>query len=115
MLPSDDTIVIACIADLFGINELTCQPSNLSTGLIYHALFLPLAEDLADYQEGPATVVPRAAVSWHFSGDHRRLTFRLREGLEWSDGVPLTAHDVRFSWQAQTRPGSVAVSPSRSH
>ncbi|MEE2777484.1 MAG: ABC transporter substrate-binding protein [Acidobacteriota bacterium] len=35
-----------------------------------------------------------------FSPDHTRATIRLRPGLRWHDGVALSAHDVRFTWQA---------------
>jgi oligopeptide transport system substrate-binding protein len=48
----------------------------------------------------PATSVPRpgAAESWTESEGGRRVTFRLRENLRWSDGSPLTARDFRDSW-----------------
>ncbi len=36
-------------------------------------------------------LVPRAAESWTVSDDGLEYTFKLREGLEWSDGEPLTA------------------------
>ncbi len=42
------------------------------------------------------TIVPNLAESWEISEDGLRYEFRLREGLTWSDGVPLTAHDVEF-------------------
>ncbi|WP_160119562.1 peptide ABC transporter substrate-binding protein [Rhodovarius lipocyclicus] len=29
-----------------------------------------------------------------------RLTYRLREGLKWGDGTPITAEDLLFAWQA---------------
>ncbi len=32
------------------------------------------------------------------------MTFKLREGVVWSDGTPVTAEDVRWTWQAQTDP-----------
>ena len=38
-------------------------------------------------------VVPGAAESWQLSNDGRTYTFLLRDGLAWSDGVPLTAAD----------------------
>ncbi len=43
-------------------------------------------------------LVPGLAKSWDFSADNLRLTFHLREGLVWSDGVPLTAYDCEFSY-----------------
>lgn len=44
-------------------------------------------------------LVPGLAKSWDFSEDNLRLTFHLREGLTWSDGVPLTAYDCEFSYK----------------
>jgi ABC-type oligopeptide transport system substrate-binding subunit/class 3 adenylate cyclase len=59
------------------------------------------------------TLVPSLAESWQISDDGLRYVFRLREGLTWSDGVPLTAHDVEFGIKRvldPDRPGaSVAI------
>ena len=37
------------------------------------------------------------AASWESTPDHREYTFHLRTGLRWNDGVPVTAHDVKFT------------------
>lgn len=42
------------------------------------------------------TIVPSLAETWEISDDGLRYVFHLREGLRWSDGTPLTAHDVEF-------------------
>jgi ABC-type oligopeptide transport system substrate-binding subunit/class 3 adenylate cyclase len=42
------------------------------------------------------TIVPSLAERWEISDDGLRYVFHLREGLTWSDGQPLTAHDVEF-------------------
>jgi ABC-type oligopeptide transport system substrate-binding subunit/class 3 adenylate cyclase len=42
------------------------------------------------------TIVPSLAERWEISDDGLRYVFHLREGLTWSDGTPLTAHDVEF-------------------
>src|SRR5205823_2280415 len=42
------------------------------------------------------TIVPSLAESWEIADDGLRYVFRLRDGLTWSDGKPLTAHDVEF-------------------
>lgn len=39
------------------------------------------------------------AESWTFSEDGMTLTFRLQPGLRFSDGEPLTAHDVAFTFR----------------
>lgn len=43
-------------------------------------------------------IVPALAQSWNASADGRTWTFRLRDGLHWSDGRPLTADDVIFTF-----------------
>jgi peptide/nickel transport system substrate-binding protein len=40
-----------------------------------------------------------AVVSWQTSKDHLMDKFVLRDDLTWSDGVPITAHDIQFSFQ----------------
>jgi peptide/nickel transport system substrate-binding protein len=42
-------------------------------------------------------VVPGLAESWEGSDDGLTYTYKLREGLQWSDGEPLTADDVAFT------------------
>ena len=42
---------------------------------------------------------PALAKSWSVSADARRYTLKLRRGLRFSDGNPLTADDVLFSFQ----------------
>ena len=42
---------------------------------------------------------PELAESWSISPDRLQISFTLREGLKWSDGKPLTADDVIFTYQ----------------
>ena len=41
---------------------------------------------------------PDLAESWTVEADQKTWTFKLRKGLRWSDGLPLTADDVVFTW-----------------
>ena len=41
---------------------------------------------------------PGMAQSWAVEPDGKTWTFKLRAGLRWSDGQPLTADDVVFTW-----------------
>ncbi|MBD2185017.1 ABC transporter substrate-binding protein [Planktothrix sp. FACHB-1355] len=44
-------------------------------------------------------VEPALAEFWEISQDKKRVVFTLREGLQWSDGQPLTADDVVFTFE----------------
>ncbi|AOY81263.2 ABC transporter substrate-binding protein [Moorena producens JHB] len=44
-------------------------------------------------------IEPALAESWEFSSDRRKIIFTLRKGLKWSDGKPLTANDVVFTYE----------------
>lgn len=41
---------------------------------------------------------PALAESWSVAPDQKTWTFKLRKNLRWSDGQPLTADDVVFTW-----------------
>jgi len=44
-------------------------------------------------------LVPNVFESMEMSEDGRIFTFKIREGLKWSDGVPVTTEDVRFWYE----------------
>src|SRR6187200_1813657 len=46
-----------------------------------------------------AKIKPQMVESWTESGDHRLWTFKLRKGLEFHDGKPVTGEDVIASLQ----------------
>ena len=48
-------------------------------------------------ENGDITVRPSLAESWQVSDDGRSYTFRLRQGVTFSNGSPLTSEDVRYS------------------
>ena len=43
---------------------------------------------------------PAVAESWEISKDKKAFTFKLREGVVWHDGKPLTVEDVKYSFEA---------------
>jgi peptide/nickel transport system substrate-binding protein len=42
--------------------------------------------------------MPWLATSWAWSDNNKVLTFTIRKGVKWSDGVPMTAADVVFTY-----------------
>jgi ABC-type oligopeptide transport system substrate-binding subunit len=49
-------------------------------------------------------VEPDLAESWEISPDGTEYTFTLREGIMFQSGKPITAHDVRYSWERASEP-----------
>jgi ABC-type transport system substrate-binding protein len=66
--------------------------------LLYDTLLKLDMEDTSKY-------VPRMADKWTVSDDGLVYSFHIRDGLNWSDGVPVTADDFVFS----LRPSSAAT------
>lgn len=86
----------------------TGEPNSLLPPLVYESVGRDLSdlifERLADLKAGaspvdPSGFVPRLASHWERL-DSLTWRFHLREGARWQDGVPITADDVRFSFDA---------------
>jgi len=62
-----------------------------------------LTDSLVQY-DAALRLQPRVAESWELSDDRRTVTFRLREGVRWHDGTPVTADDVVFTVEKVREP-----------
>lgn len=58
-----------------------------------------VSADLIDINRATQKTEPALAKSWTVSRDGKQYTLRLRRGIRFSDGQPLTADDVVFSFQ----------------
>ena len=66
---------------------------------ILTAFFL-LNSRLVEFDHSTQTYVPGLAEAWTTSSDGRSVDLRLRDGLKFSDGQPLTSSDVAFTLEA---------------
>ena len=46
-----------------------------------------------------SVIVPNVFESWEVTPDGKTWTFKMRKGMKWSDGEPITTEDVRFWWE----------------
>jgi peptide/nickel transport system substrate-binding protein len=83
--------------------------------------FMPVFNNLVIYdqskpQNSMDDIVPDLAESWAWNDDKTTLTFKLRQGVEWHDGKPFTAADVKCTWDliAGTAPEKLRVNPRKS-
>jgi len=67
-----------------------------------------LFEGLTRYNAVSGEPEPALASHWKISADGRTYTFRLRPGLKWSNGDPINAEDVVWSWLRVLEPGTTA-------
>jgi len=52
---------------------------------------------------------PGLLKSWEMSQDGKTLTWHLREGVKWSDGVDFTTEDLQFWWEDLTLNENVGI------
>lgn len=103
------TLVVGSTTDVDAWNEYVAQQTFSSN--VLRRIFARLGQEQGDTREHPPTFAPMLASSWSFSPDGLTLTFKLRDA-SWSDGTPVTAADVRFTWTAQTSPDVAWVGAS---
>ena len=85
-------LVVATFVDPKTFNPITANEQ--SSEEIYRHLFA----GLLGFDWPSQQVTPGLAESWTNSPDGKTWTFKLRKNLRWSDGEPLTADDVVFTW-----------------
>lgn len=61
-------------------------------------------EGLVNQTDDGTDVQPGQAEKWEMSGDGLTYTFNLRDGLQWSDGSPLTTADFMFAYERLLTP-----------
>jgi peptide/nickel transport system substrate-binding protein len=64
---------------------------------------LQITDSLVRY-DPELRLVPRVAESWVWSLDRKTIELRLREGVRWHDGAPVTADDVVFTVEKAREP-----------
>jgi peptide/nickel transport system substrate-binding protein len=85
-------LILSGFGDPKTFNPIT--QNETSSGDIIDMMFIGLLEKDEQTQE----MRPGLAHRWEVAEDNRTWTFHLRQGLRWSDGQPLTAGDVLFTF-----------------
>lgn len=93
-----DVLRLLLPAEMPHLNPLTSTDYYASTVLEW------IFDTLLD--RDPATLESRPAIAtrWEVSEDHLAYTFYLRDDIVFSDGTPLTAQDVKFSFDTVMDP-----------
>ena len=94
--PRGGTVIIGLLSEPASLNPLVASTTQEKD--IIERLFLKLLEEKDDF----LNFEPRLAKSWAFSEDGLAITFQLRDDVFWTDGIPCTAHDVKYTYELQT-------------
>jgi len=92
--PADTLVIAMSIDDIISLDpaeifEITTSEMLTST---YERL---VTTDVKD----PTKIIPQIAESWTFSEDGKSITFKIRDGLKFASGNPITAQDAAYSIQ----------------
>lgn len=85
-----------------GAEPESIDPAQIQ-GVPEHRIYEGLFEGLVVPDPETAGPVPGVAESWDISEDGTQYTFHLRD-CTWSDGTPITADDVVYSWLRELNP-----------
>ncbi len=91
---SGGTFVVTSISDPRTFNFLVAQETSSTVPLGY------MFEGLVETNRESTEVEAALAESWTVSRDGRTWQFKLRQGVQWFDGKPVTADDVVFTLDA---------------
>ncbi len=93
------SVVSAAASDAVSLHpyKTTDSGSRGYQGLVYGAA-------LIKYDPRTLELVPEAATGWSVSDDRLTYTFKLRDDLFWSDGVPITSADYKWTFDQAIKP-----------
>ncbi|MDX7991113.1 ABC transporter substrate-binding protein [Xenorhabdus littoralis] len=77
------------------------EPASLDVHKVESDTEFNIISDFFDgliYIDQKSEIKPKLATSWE-TNDNQNWIFHLRKDAKWSDGSPITAHDVVFSWR----------------
>ncbi|HEX4925278.1 MAG TPA: ABC transporter substrate-binding protein, partial [Bdellovibrionales bacterium] len=95
------------------IYNLSAEPTLLNplTSTDMYARYVQewVVESLLQRDEDTYEWAPSLATKWEVSKDERTFTFTLREGVKFHDGKPMTAEDVKFSFDIIFEPNAASA------
>lgn len=91
------TIVIGVPEEPSKLNPL--YPPISGENSIINNLFLSLHSTSSE-----GDIIPMLASSWEYGEDMKSITYHLKKDLNWSDGKPITAEDIVFTFNAMKDP-----------
>ncbi|CDH06653.1 oligopeptide transport protein (ABC superfamily,peri_bind) (fragment) [Xenorhabdus bovienii str. oregonense] len=86
------------------------EPASLDVHKVSSDVEFNIIHDFFDglvYTDRKGNIEPRLAERWE-TRDNKTWIFHLRKDIKWSDGTPITANDIVFSWRRLVDPDIVS-------
>jgi peptide/nickel transport system substrate-binding protein len=96
------TVIVGMRSDFKGFNSIVTS-DQYGMELLNYGLFTPLVQYDKDLKPQPYL-----AESWELQGD-TAIQFKLRTDVKWHDGQPVTAEDVKFTFDQAKDPASASL------
>ena len=96
------TVVFVISEEPAGLNRYLADAAIVRQVSDATVIGLTVPNDKGEYEPRLAADLPT------ISDDHLTVTWKLRPNLKWSDGVPITSDDIKFTWEAVSNPNSGA-------
>jgi peptide/nickel transport system substrate-binding protein len=75
------------------------EEATISTVMPFASIYNNLVQfDQKNKQDSGDDIVPELATEWKWENGGKDLTFKLRDGVKWHDGVAFTSADVKCTW-----------------
>ena len=106
-------LVAIAAAPVAGAQEQPAQKLTFTVGIVNdvdslnpfigilaetYEVWAGMYDQLVGYSQKDFSPVPQLAESWQVSPDGLTWTYKLRQGVKWSDGQPLTARDAAYTF-----------------
>lgn len=91
-----------------GADPTTLDPAR-SSGAPDEQIIINLFEGLVEYDPSESDPRPALAESWTTNPEATQFVFSLRRDARWSNGDPVTANDLQYSWRRALDPGTGAA------
>ncbi len=95
-----DSVTLAMVLEPPGLDP-TIAPAAAIGEIVHYNILEGLTKVHVD-----GSVTPLLAESWSLTPDGKTYTFKLRQGIRYSDGKPFDASAVKFSFERAKAPGS---------
>ena len=105
-------VLVALTAPITVNMHMSTEPPTLDPALATDTTSVDVIENLflglTDYDDETLETIPELATSWECSEDGLVWAFHMRKDVKWTDGTPVTAHDIEYAVKRTCDPATAS-------